>query len=512
MEIDLSQVADENLDEVLQLLQTVADHKKYNSMLSTALERSYPWQRQAVKFTKDHKVIGVTCGNQMGKSEITCAILAVQLTGVYPKWWTGKKYDRPVRVMAAGVDSNHNKNVIQERLFGTNNFRLKEELGSGMIPKDSIFLKSVVSQRGDGIDSVKIKHSSGGWSELIFRSYSQGREAAQGFPADIIMIDEQPNDDFWREALTRTRATRGHVICSFTPLLGKTGLVEQLMDLDGLTDGPEDMFGPKFRSDGKWACIRASWHDAPHIPAADIEDAKRDYTYDYNARVYGMPIAGYGAIFRHLESDMVYDPREKHIDDTWPHIIGLDIGHQQDELDKNRDPSAAILCAWDEKDDVIYLTDMWTGPSPTVRDLAKGITSVNHVAPVAWPNDAGRTSMTVQTTIAEQLRERGINLLGKPFLNPRGADGKKNNFKMPGLQEMNNRFAEGKLLVNKDLVLLVEQMTGYAFDKNGKIQDGNDDMIDAFRYAVMSIIQGFGEPLVDPPWPEDDEEYTYNSY
>ena len=111
-------------------------------------------------------------------------------------------------------------NVLQEKLIGTNNWRLKAERGSGMIPRDFIINESAVTGRGDDLGSIKIRHITGGMSEILFRSYSQGREAAQGFQADIIMIDEQPKDDFWSESLVRTAATNGQVVCSFTPLLG----------------------------------------------------------------------------------------------------------------------------------------------------------------------------------------------------------------------------------------------------------------------------------------------------
>ena len=341
----------------------------------------------------------------MGKSEITCAILACHLTGWYPPNWRGKKYSKPVRVMAAGVDNNHNKNVIQDRLFGTNNWRLKSEIGSGMIPREAILEKSAVTVRGDDLASIKIKHKKGGMSELIFRSYSQGREAAQGFPADIIMIDEQPNDDFWKEALTRTRATRGHVICSFTPLKGATSLIEEMMILPGVKDTPIDKFGDKYKSDGKWAAIRASWHDAPHIPASDIEDAKRDYSYDYDARVYGMPVAGHGRIFPYHISDISYDPREVTINPSWNHLISIDIGHGH-----GRDPSAVIQCAFDEENDVIYVTNEAVGETNTTRELTRMIASVNHVLPVVWPSDANRSSMSSDSSVADQLRDQGVNL------------------------------------------------------------------------------------------------------
>ena len=137
-----------------------------------------------------------------------------------------------------------------------------------MIPRESINMASIVSVRSNDIESVKIKHKSGGESSLSFRAYTQGREAAQGAPVDVIVVDEQPDGEWWKEALTRTKATKGHVICSFTPLkdaASSANLLDNMMALPGVEGSPEDMYGPKIKSDGRWSMVRASWFDAPHI-------------------------------------------------------------------------------------------------------------------------------------------------------------------------------------------------------------------------------------------------------
>ena len=126
-------------------------------------------------------------------------------------------------------------------------------------------------------------------SEIIFRAYSQGREAIQGFQADVIIIDEHPQDDFLHEALVRTVATDGQIICSFTPVLGTTGLLERLMKLKPLDDSLEDKFGPKYRSQDGWAMVRATWEDITHISEEDKLQLRNGFTVDeVNARTYAM--------------------------------------------------------------------------------------------------------------------------------------------------------------------------------------------------------------------------------
>ena len=512
MGIDLSKVAPEDLDEVQRLLQNVAEEYKYNKRLQVALDRMYPWQKKAIANTATHKVTGVICGNQMGKSEVACAILACHLTGYYPDWWKGKKYDRPVKVMAAGVDSNHNKNVLQERLFGTNNKKMVDEIGTGMIPKDAIITRGIVTDRGDEIKSAKFNHKSGGMSELIFRAYSQGREAAQGFPADIIMIDEQPNDEFWREALTRTKATKGHVICTFTPLEGTSHLIDNLLSLPAEEDSDEDQFGAKYRSDDRWSMIRASWYDAAHIIEDDpnaVEEAKREYSYDYEARVFGMPVVGAGRIYPHSFDKMVYDPEHTLICESWNHIVGVDFGWT------TADPSAILLIAHDEANDVIYIREEWKGHTPTDRDFVKQVNFIDPYVPVAWPRDGSKASdWKGGGSIALKLREMGLNMLSDPFFNPVGPDGQRNNHLTPGFQEINSRIQSNRLKISSECMGLLREIENYGYGKDmhgrptGKPDSKCvDHLCDAFRYGVMTIIQGLGQPMNQvSPW--DDEEDT----
>ena len=517
MKLDLTNVSPEDLPRVQELLGKVVENVKYNTYLQTSLDRMYPWQRKAIKFTADHKVTGVICGNQMGKSEVCCAVLACHLLGIYPDWWEGKKFDRPVKIMAAGVDSNHNKNVLQDRLFGTNNKRMNADIGSGMIPRENIIMQSLVASRGDAIESAKFKHSSGGTSELIFRAYSQGRVAAQGFPADIIMIDEQPNDEFWKEALTRTKATQGHVICSFTPLEGMTSLIENLLDLPAEEEAEDDIFGPKCRTDGRWAMVRASWFDAPHIIENDpnaVEEAKREYTYDYQARVYGIPVVGSGRIYPHPFDKITYNPVNYNINETWRHLIGVDFGWTKN------DPSAMVLLAYNEDTDEIFITEEWKGSTTTDREFVKRVNFIDAQVPVAWPRDGSKASdWKGGGTIADKLREMGLNMLNKPFHNPIGPDKQKNNYLDPGFQEINARFATNRLKISTDCTELLKEIEQYGYgktvngDSTGKPKDKSDDhLCDAMRYAVMTVIQGFGDARVTY-WQENDyEDFEYNTY
>jgi phage terminase large subunit-like protein len=84
----------------------------------------------------------------------------------------------------------------------------------------------------DAIDGLLVQHVSGGWSTLGFKSYDQGRAKWQGETLDFIWPDEEPPEDVYTEALTRTNATGGMVYITFTPLMGMSSVVRMFLQED----------------------------------------------------------------------------------------------------------------------------------------------------------------------------------------------------------------------------------------------------------------------------------------
>ena len=75
------------------------------------------------------------------------------------------------------------------------------------------------------IDTVSVKHVSGGVSNLQFKSYERGREKWQGAALEVLWLDEEPPEEIYTEGLTRTNETGGIVFLTFTPLLGMSTVV-----------------------------------------------------------------------------------------------------------------------------------------------------------------------------------------------------------------------------------------------------------------------------------------------
>lgn len=222
--------------ELANLLEEKARRKKYNAF-DTLFPDTGPLRRELyVKHLAffdagvEHRERLFMAGNRVGKTiaggyEATC-----HLTGVYPHWWKGRRFDRPVKTLAAGDTRATTRDIIQDKMLG-----IFEDFGSGLIPKSRIIgSPSRVQGISKAVEEVKIQSAFGGISTLMLRSYDQGRKIFQGFEADIIWLDEEVPQDIYAEALVRTMTTGGMLMMTFTPLQGLTPLVVDFMETAGL--------------------------------------------------------------------------------------------------------------------------------------------------------------------------------------------------------------------------------------------------------------------------------------
>jgi phage terminase large subunit-like protein len=165
--------------------------------------------------------------NRIGKTLCGAAEMSMHLTGLYPDWWDGRRFDKPIRAWAAGLTGESVCDVVQEKLIGPP--MRKWDWGTGLIPKHLLGEVSVARGIADLIDSVSVKHISGGTSDLQFKSYASGREKWQGVGLEVCWMDEESPIDLYFEALTRTNETGGIVYTTFTPILGWSEVVRRFL-------------------------------------------------------------------------------------------------------------------------------------------------------------------------------------------------------------------------------------------------------------------------------------------
>jgi hypothetical protein len=131
----------------------------------------------------------LVAANQVGKTFCAGAEVAMHLTGQYPDWWQGKRFDRPNHWLAGSESGELTRRGVQRILLGRD---IKTELGTGSIPAKAIISTTAARGVPGLIDTAVIQHASGGRSTVSLKSYDEGRAKWQADTVDGIWFDEEP--------------------------------------------------------------------------------------------------------------------------------------------------------------------------------------------------------------------------------------------------------------------------------------------------------------------------------
>jgi len=401
-------------------------------------------------------------GNRIGKSFCGAMEMALHLTGQYPDWWKGRRFDRPIRAWAGGSSNETTRDICQKELVGQPDD--PSARGTGSIPIK--YIGETVRKAGvpNAMNSLVIKHITGGWSRLAFKAYEMGKEKWMGETVDVVWLDEEPPSSIYTQALTRTADKGGIVYMTFTPENGMTETVAQFVN--DLRDGQ--------------ALIQAGWDDAPHMTDTVREQILSALPpHERKMREQGIPQLGSGLVFPLPESDMVCDPIE--IPTYWPRICGIDFGWDH--------PTAAAWITWDRDSDIIYVYDTYAMSQEAVPIHASAIKARGNWIPVIWPMDGRQADKGSGKSLTEQYKVEGVNMTREHFSNPpqQGQkEGSGGNSVEAGIQEMYTRFMTNRLKIFGNQGKLLEELRMY-HRKDGKIVAKHDDVISSLRYAVMSV-------------------------
>jgi phage terminase large subunit-like protein len=402
--------------------------------------------------------------NRIGKSESVGGFETVlHLTGRYPSWWKGRKWNRPIQAWAAGDSAKTVRDILQKILLGP-----VGDFGTGMIPADCLVRCTAKPGVADAIEHVFVKHVSGGTSELILKSYDQQREAFQGTNRDWIWLDEECSRDVYVECLLRTMTTNGVIVCTFTPLLGISELVR-------------DFLQPECET-GKFV-IQATWDDAPHLKEKDKADLLASIPeYQREARSRGVPQLGSGAIYQISEADIVIP--DFPIPDYYPRVYGLDVGWNR---------TATLWGARDNETGVIYLySEHYAGKElPVVH--AEAIKSRGAWIPGVIDPASAASSQADGRRMIDLYRQAGLNVQ------------EAENAVEAGIYTCWQLMTTGKLKVFRSLGNFLSEFRLYRRDEDGKVVKDRDHLMDAMRYLIMS---GRDRMKAKPAPPKP--EYVYN--
>lgn len=392
-------------------------------------------------------------GNRVGKTLAGACEVAFHLTGRYPDWWKGARFEQPIEAWAASVTREATRDILQAVYLGSAD-------RAGVIPQRLVL--GVVHKPGlaAAVDVVKVRHVAG-VSTLGFRSYDQGRATFQGTAREVVHLDEEPDIGVYEECLLRTLTVGGHVILTMTPLLGLTEMVRHF------TDGE--------RQQGK-AVVRAGWAEAPHLNKDAVARLRKSLRgHEVRAREFGEPGVGRGRVFP-LEESEIMVPRFE-VPRAWKRCVGVDFGWSN--------PTAAVWLAQDPVSGIAYVTDVYSASERVPAEHAAEILRRGPWIPAVGDPAGQAVSQRDGASLMELYAAAGL------VLTP--AD----NAVEAGLMQVLEMLRGGRLKVFADLEAWWREFRLYRRDEKGRVVKRDDHLLDATRYALVSGLPlARGEGLV----------------
>ena len=424
----------------------------------------YPKQVRFFSAGANYRERALIAGNRTGKTDAGAYETAMHLTGLYPDWWTGKRFNRPTQGWVAGNTGKTVRDIIQAKLVGrisNKAIRAEDDLvtgvGTGMIPGATI-LGTRPGNIPDSIEVIYVKHVSGGTSIVHLKSFEAGRKAFEGTEKDFIWLDEECPEDIYTECLMRTMTTGGVVYLTFTPLEGLSTVVMKF-----LPSGKTPIEGFAVVDDTRYV-VMANWDEAPHLS----EEAKKDLwktipAYQRDARMKGIPQLGSGAIYPVPESEISIAPIP--IPDTWKKCYGLDVGwNRTAAVWLAEDPISKIWYAWSEH---------YVGRSEPGLQVQAIRARGSKIPGVVDPAARGRSQIDGRQLI-QDYRDLGLDIV------------EAKNAVEAGLYDVWQMLSSGQLKVFNTLLNLIEEYRVYRRDDKGHVVKEKDHLMDALRYAVVS--------------------------
>lgn len=383
--------------------------------------------------------------NRIGKSVCGAYEVTLHATGRYPDWWTGKRFNKPVKVWAGGDTSSTCRDILQNTLLGE-----VGDFGTGMIPFADLISTTTKRNVPDAIETIYVKHISGGKSSITLKSYAEGRASWQGTAQDVIWIDEECPHDVYTEALLRTMTTNGIVLTTFTPLMGPTELIESFLRKD--------------ESNTTKHVVMGCWDDVPHLSKEQKDQLWNSIPpHERESRAKGIPSMGSGRIYPVSMEEILIDDFD--IPKHWPRCFAMDVGWNV---------TAAIWGAWDRESDTVYLYSEYYGQQAQPAIHASAIKSRGDWIPGCIDPAARQRSQKDGQQLIELYKAEGLSL--KPADNAVEA----------GIYEVWQRLSTGRMKVFKSLKKLQEEIPMYRRDLNGKIVKKNDHLLDSVKYLTAT--------------------------
>lgn len=448
MGLEIRDESESGLGQILKLANEITRYRDEKKFLFFD-----PIQKQMEACNSVKPRVAIFGGNRVGKTKVNAFFITCHLTGIYPDWWTGKRYKRPVEMGIIGKSNRAVREVIQTELLGP-----VHNLGTGMIPK-TLMARNPSKQQGvpDMVDTIFVKHSSGGVSTAKLFSTEMKVSTIMGQNWDFADFDEEPTKEWFDQGRMRVVSKSGQMFFTFTPEEGYTEVINEILEMDEsiceritiTIDDAEKYYPPEER--------------------ARLEKELPEWQKEF--RFYGRPSVGEkGRVFKFSRDSFVIDPMDP--EPTWRRVAGLDVGYGH------------ATCALD-----LYIDD--STPEATFYVLNEYYSKEElpdiHAAKLRTWGDvdffvdpsAKRRSNTDGRNLYTMYEERGLSI----FMANNDVDA--------SILLINQLLANRQLFISSECTHLIDQMGLYrrVIDKKthrAAILKRDDDAIDPLRYAIMA--------------------------
>jgi phage terminase large subunit-like protein len=430
---------------------------------------NYPLHLAFMAAGADHMERLMIAGNRCGKSETAAYEIVCHLTGIYPKWWKGRVFKKPVAIWVAGNTSETTRDIIQTKLLGSiereSGTTNKVGIGTGLIPADKIIAHSPKAGVSGAIGEAWVRHSSGGASSVGFKSFGvsasgQPAESFFGVRRDAIWIDEECGEAVYNEALIRLMSTvpgedNGIMLMTFTPLNGYTSVVKRFLETE----------------DPGISVHTVTWDDCPHLSENSKQAMRSKFLpSQLKARSQGIPAIGEGAIYPIDIDEISVDPFT--IPDTWPRCFGMDVGK-----------TAVVWVAHDRDSDIAYAYSEHFSTDYNTTLQVEAIKARGIWVPGSVDPSSLQSNQMDGQKLFDIYKAKGLNIEWERT----GVES--------GIGEIWLRLSTGRLKLFSSLTLLRKEFQRYhrsksetVFGVQDKIVKKDDHLCDALRYAIVSAL------------------------
>lgn len=168
-----------------------------------------PTDKQKDFLNDTSSIKAAMCGNITGKSSMIAFEAVCHLTGKYPDWWTGVRFDHHITAVVVGPTTLRVCDTLQKMIV------------DAMSVSD---LHDYVKRPGipGAIEEIRACHAASGISTLRFLSAEMCPTKFQVNNLDWVGIDEQVSSSIFTELVMRCLVKDGQISTAYTPLQEET--------------------------------------------------------------------------------------------------------------------------------------------------------------------------------------------------------------------------------------------------------------------------------------------------